>query len=186
MEGVLRMSSYQSAVSAIETLGLAETNMKLACYWLSLWHADRPPSREDLDLRRMVELLPGLVLVDMHVGQGPVCRLSGTAVDRGLGRPLAGANLLDFVSGDDRVTRVARMRSLLDGAVAVSRTGYSARPGVRDFVEVLQLPLSGTAEDGSCRYLGHINWRPSMGFARNPAPGLKLGMPDSYRIAAFH
>lgn len=179
------MWSYSRAVAGIEKLRLSEKNMRLACYWLSLWADDRPPTLADLDPRKITELLPGIVLVDVHEGRGPVCRLSGTAVDAGMGRTLRGANLLDFVAGAARATRISRVKTLLEGAASVSRTSYSTRHGAADIVETLQLPFAGVAEDGSRRYFGHVNWRPGMGFARDPAPGLKLGMPETFEFAEF-
>jgi hypothetical protein len=182
---VISVWSYSKAVAAIEQFGLVEKNMRLACYWLSLWEGDAPPTRESFDPRKVVELLPGIGLVDMHEDKGPICRLSGTAIDRALGRPVTGTNLLDFLPEKDRGTRLTRLNAILDGGISVSRTAFSTRHGTSNFVETLQLPLYGRCETGTRQYLAHANWRPNMGFAKDAAPGLKLGLPETFELVSF-
>jgi hypothetical protein len=176
--------SYSKAVAAIEQFGLSEKNLRLACYWLSLWKDDAPPGRGSFNPSRVSELLPGIGLVELR-DNGPICRLSGTAIDTALKRPITGTNLLDYVPVDLRHVRCERLDAIVAGGLSVSRTTFLSQRGTSGIVETLQLPFFGLSEDGSRQYLAHMNWRPSMGFAKDPKPGLQLGLPETFVSASF-
>ncbi len=176
----MRAWSYSKAVAAIEQLAPTGTNLRLACYWLSLWDGEAPPKRSALNPARITELLPGLALNEMHADGAPVCRLSGTAIDRALGRSVSGRNLLDFLPQEAKAIRRSRVAALVAGGVAISRTSFTTNRSTSGILESLQLPFHGRSETGSRQYLGHINWRPAMGFATESKPGLGLGLPESY------
>src|SRR5262249_18040291 len=105
--------SHAKALAAVEELGLAGSNLNIACYWLSLWNGDRPPLRADFNPARVTGLLPGIALIELFAGEKPVCRLSGTAIDRGLHRSLTGANLLDGLPEPAKAVRCERVRAIV-------------------------------------------------------------------------
>jgi len=177
--------SYPRAVSAIESLGLSELNLRFACYWLSLWQGEQPPTRDRFAPSDVRELLPGVALVEIRSNLDPICRLSGTAIDVAVGRPITGANLLEFVSGEDKAVRQNRLATIVKGSVSLSRTSYE-QAGVAKLIETVQLPFYGKTEDGSHLYIAHTNWRPSDGFAVPPKPSDPLGFPDSFRLVSFN
>jgi hypothetical protein len=176
--------SYSKAVAAIEQLGLAEKNLRLACYWLSLWSGGALPGPGRFNPSMVSELLPGIGLVDMR-DSGPICRLSGTAIDTALRRPITGTNLLDYVPLESRHVRCERLNAIVAGGLSVSRTTFVSQRGASGIVETLQLPFFGLSEDGSRQYLAHMNWRPSMGFAKDVKPGLQLGLPETFISASL-
>ena len=179
------MWSYSKAVAAIESLGLSETNMKFACYWLSLWQGDQPPTGARFAPDHVRELLPGIALVEVRPNLDPICRLSGTAIDTAAGRPVTGTNLLDFVSGEGKVIRQSRLTTIIEGSVSLSRTSYE-QAGTLKIIETVQLPFYGPTEDGSHLYIAHTNWRPSDGFASPPKPSEPLGFPESFQLVSFN
>jgi hypothetical protein len=172
--------SYSKAVSAIEHLRLDPSNMRIACYWLTLWRGDTAPTREQFSPSRIADLLGGIALCEMKENLTPVCRLAGTAVEHGLGFRLTGTNMLDYLPNDERSLRIARVSTLVSGAVAVSRSSYETREGNKGAVETVQLPFAGASESGSRQFLSHINWRPAMGRSIEAKPGFRLGLPDTY------
>ncbi len=176
----MRAWSYSKAVAAIEQLAPTGTNLRLACYWLSLWDGEAPPRRASFNPGRIAEILPGMVLNELHANGTPMCRLAGTAIDRALGHAVTGTNLLECLPDDMKEIRRARTAAVVEGGIAISRTSYTTRTGQRGVVESLQLPFQGRCESGSRQYIGHINWRPAMGFATESKPGLGLGLPESY------
>jgi hypothetical protein len=178
--------SHAKAMSAIEQLGLAGGNLRLACYWLSLWNGDRAPSRADFNPARVAGLLPGIALIEVFADEKPVCRLSGTAIDRGLHRPLAGTNLLEGLPEAEKAVRCERLQAIVSGHISRSQTAYVTTLGRQGVVETLQLPFFGESENGSRQYLAHINWRPDMGFAASPKPGLGLGLPEQFVLRPIH
>lgn len=179
------MWAYSRAVDGIESLGLTERNFKFACYWLSLWSGDEPPNKALFDPDRVRDFLPGISLVEVHANDSPICRLSGTAIDIGLGRSLTGTNLLDFVSGEAKELRRSRATTIIAGSMAVSRTSYHQAGKIKS-LETLQLPFYGKTEVGSRLYVGHTNWRPSDGPADSTPSYDPLGLPDTFVLSAIH
>jgi hypothetical protein len=174
------MWSYAKAVAAIERLGLADGNLRLACYWLSLWDGDTPPTRAQFNPSKVPDVLPGIALSEVRPDVGIVCRLSGTALDKAIGRPIGGTNLLDYVPEDLRSVRLDRLTAIVSGGLSVSRTAFSNRAGDKHIAETLQLPFAGMSEDGARSFIAHLNWRLHMGGAVEKKPGLSLGFPETF------
>lgn len=179
------MWSYSKAVAAIEQLDLAERNLRFAWYWLSLWADGRPPTRAQFDPNKVRNLLPGIALIEVRADHTPICRLAGTAIDVGIGRPLVGANLLDFVSDEGKAVRQSRVTTIVQGSVSLSRTPYRQGDATK-FIETIQVPFAGMTDDGARLYMAHTNWRPSDGFAMPPTPSEPLGLPQSFRLVSLH
>ncbi len=178
------MWSYHKAVDAIEKLGLSESNFKFSLYWLSLWSEQTPPTRAAFNPDRVRDLLPGVALVEVHANGDPICRLSGTAIDAGLGRSLTGQNLLDFVSGEAKELRRSRVTTTVAGSISVSRKSYT-QAGKSKILETAQFPFFGLTEVGSRLLIGHINWRPLDGLA-DPAPSYDpLALPETHLSLPF-
>ncbi len=178
------MWSYPKAVAAIEKLGLAERNVKFAHYWLSLWKGELPPTRSSFNPDSVHDLLPGIGLVEVKANHDPICRLSGTAIDVAMGRPLTGVNLLDFVSVTGKEIRRTRIKAIVEGSVSVSRTPYRQADQTK-LIETVQLPFFGVTQEGSRLYMAHTNWRPGDGFASPPTPSEPLGFPETYHSVSF-
>lgn len=178
------MWSYQTAVDAIETLDLSEPNFKFAHYWLSLWSGKTPPTRSTFNPDKIRELLPGVGLVEVHASGVPICRLSGTAIDTGLGRSLTGKNLLDFVSGEAKELRRSRVTTTVAGCMSVSRISY-VQAGKTKILETVQLPFFGFSEVGSRLLVGHINWRPSDGVPDPTTTYDPMALPETYLSVPF-
>ena len=174
------MWSYAKALAAIEGLGLAESNFRLAHYWLSLWSGDAPPARQLFDPAKVPDLLPGIGIGEVRGDGVPFCRLSGTAIDAAACRAVTGTNLLDYVPRETHHIRIQRLAAIVAGGLSVSRTEFLTRGGERLTAETVQLPFFGFSETGARQFLAHVNWRPGMGHALAPTPALRLGYPETF------
>ncbi len=174
---------YAKAVAAVEALALTGGNVVLAHYWLSLWRGGAPPPRGDFHPARISQLLPGISI--MGVNDRAVCRLAGSAIDLAFGRDMQGSDPLDFVSGEARRVRQARIQAIVDGGIALSEVRYWDNPFGIATTQVLQLPFHGVAEDGSRQYISHANWRPGFAHATRNTTPYDNALPDSYRAVAI-
>lgn len=176
---------YLEAANAIRSLGLCDTNAALADYWLSQWREDQPPTRSNFNPARVRKHLPGIALFEVTSAGDVFCRLTGTAIDTGLGFLLAGRNYVEFVPKTERHLRQQRLTAVVDGAVAVGRTAYRSPVGRLQMMENLHLPFSGRSETGSRQYLIHTNVRPTLeDICRRPEKW-DAGFPDEFALRAF-
>ena len=132
-------------------------NRSILEYWLSLRRDDGLPLRTDFDLRH-VPSLSKLSLIQIWPEERLVCRLSGTALVRMIGRDLTGCDILANTAPEFRRERMARYVNCMDGFIHRSvRTlqGASGDP-VRN--ECLILPFGDVREDGSRQALLAADW----------------------------
>ena len=143
------------ALAAFERFSLSATNEKLARCWLSLWSGDTPPKRSQLSPSRMKDLLPGIGIFEVRPGESSRCRLSGTAIQRALGREIAGLEWRQYTPVDQWHSRLARNSQIAEGAI-----GIGVRRSVSGVTQELQLPFADETEDGARLILFHLDWRP--------------------------
>ena len=181
----MRKWDRSKALAALESFGLHGTNASLAVYWLSLWNGDRPPERGAFNPAQVKDLLPAIAITEVRQSGDAVCRLSGTFIDMAIGQPMLGLNVVSLVENEHRQIRRARLRTLVDGGVALSKVRYEGPSGEDAFAEVLQLPFYGPMEDGSRQFLAHISWRPTMSRPNSPGRIEYAGMPEEYFAATL-
>jgi len=145
----------EAALAAFERLSLSITNEKLAHYWLSLWSGDAPPKRSQLSPSRMKDLLPGIGIFEIRPGESSRCRLSGTAIQRALGREIAGLDWRQYTPKDQWHSRLARNSQIAEGGI-----GVGLRRTASGLTQELQLPFADETEDGARLILFHLDWRP--------------------------
>jgi len=174
----MRSWNPTKAITAFETLGLTGTNAAIAVYWLSLWSPAAPPLRATFNPARVRDLLPAIALTEVREERA-VCRLSGHYIDMAMGGELRGTDMLSLVDGEARQLRKTRLTTLVDGAIALSRTRYRMFGAVHE-AETLQLPFFGATEDGARQYLTHTNWRPAPTDHYVRETHLRPAMPDDY------
>ena len=107
-------------------------NRSILEYWLSLRRDDALPLRTDFDLRHVPQSLSKLSLMQVWPKEHLVCRLSGTAVVRMIGRDLTGCDIIANTAPEFRRERMARYVNCMDGFIHRSvRTlqGASGDPG---------------------------------------------------------
>jgi hypothetical protein len=150
----------QAAEQALDSLCFNAKNAALARYWLSLWDGDKPPTRGALNPARMKELLPGIAILDYRGDEAVRCRLAGSAIVMGLGVEVTGRDIVALTPPEFRKARLERYARVVEGAISRRHQRYQTRAGAAVLVEDIQLPLSGTAEDGSRTILYHADWRP--------------------------
>lgn len=146
------------ALAAFEKLSLSPANDKLARYWLSLWNGNMPPTRAQLSPSRMKDLLPGIGIFEVRPGESSRCRLSGTAIQRALGREIAGLDWRQYTPKDQWHSRLARNSQIAEGGVGVGLRRVSKENG--GITQELQLPFADETEDGARLILFHLDWRP--------------------------
>jgi hypothetical protein len=133
-------------------------NRSILEYWLSLRRDDALPLRADFDLRHVPQSLPKLSLIQIWPEERLVCRLSGTALVRMVGRDLTGCDVTANTAPEFRRERMARYVNCMGGFIHRSvRTlqGASGDP-VRN--ECLILPFGDIREDGSRQALLAADW----------------------------
>ena len=148
------------ALAALEAFNLRGANAAVAAYWLSLWDGDRAPCRSMFNPNHLRDFLPAIALMQVHTGGDILCRLSGRIIDTAIGTPLQGQSMLALVQGEERALRSRRLNAIVDGHVGLSHTRFETVDHETGVAETIQLPFSGTMEDGARLYLTHTNWRP--------------------------
>lgn len=115
---------------------------------------DLVPKRKDLDLRRLVRLLPDITILECEAPGVVTYRLMGTDVVERMGADLTGRNCLDFFKPEDRESNEKGFTIVIDVPCATF-TLYDNHytSGVISKNESLMVPL--IAEDGSMQILGY-------------------------------
>jgi len=147
------------AMNAFAKLPLSPTNIKLAQYWLSLWDGDQLPHRAQLSPARMKDLLPGIGIFEVRAGESSRCRLAGTAIQRALGREIAGTDWRAYTPHHQHAERLERNSIIASGAVGIGTRRNNTADGISSTQE-LQLPFADRTEDGARLILFHLDWRP--------------------------
>ncbi|MBS0274306.1 MAG: PAS domain-containing protein [Proteobacteria bacterium] len=147
------------AMNAFAKLSLSPMNIRLAQYWLSLWDSDRLPFRAQLSPARMKDLLPGIGIFEVRAGESSRCRLAGTAIQRALGREIAGADWRAYTPRHQHAERLERNSIIAKNAIGIGTRCNSTADGVSSTQE-LQLPFADQTEDGARLILFHLDWRP--------------------------
>lgn len=148
------------AMNAFASLPLSVANAKLAQYWLSLWDGDTLPMRSQLSPARMKALLPGIGIFEVRAGESSRCRLAGTAIQRALGREIAGCDWRAYTPAAQHAERLARNCAIATGAVGIGVRNTTTPDGPSTTQE-LQLPFADKTEDGARLILFHLDWRPA-------------------------
>jgi hypothetical protein len=171
------------ALAAFGKLSLSPMNEKLARYWFSLWSGDVPPMRAQLSPSRMKDLLPGIGIFEVRPGESSRCRLSGTAIQRALGREIAGLEWRQYTPADQWHARLARNSQIAEGGVGVGLRRARADQG-GGITQELQLPFADRTEDGARLILFHLDWRPedTLNDVREIAP---IRVADEFRVLSL-
>ena len=151
----MAFADWEEAARAFARLALTDSNRKLADYWLSLWTGGNLPQRAQLSPARIKELLPGIGIFEVRAGESSRCRLAGTAIQRALGREIAGADWRSYTPAGQQGERLLRNSAIANGAV-----GIGIRAGASGSTQELQLPFADETEDGARLILFHLDWRP--------------------------
>lgn len=147
-------------LSAFSRISLTASNRKLADYWLSLWTGDRLPLRSQFLPARMKDLLPGIGIFEVRVGESSRCRLAGTAIQHALGREIAGSDWRSYTLPDQHAERLKRNSAIADGSVGIGIRN-TITPGGPGAMQELQLPFADGTEDSARLIPFHLDWRPA-------------------------
>lgn len=148
------------AMDAFANLPLSAANAKLARYWLSLWDGDQLPLRSQLSPAQMKDLLPGIGIFEVRAGESSRCRLAGTAIQRALGREIAGSDWRAYTPAAQHAERLQRNCAIASGGVGIGIRN-TATPEGQSTTQELQLPFADETEDGARLILFHLDWRPA-------------------------
>lgn len=148
------------AIDAFSRLPLTTSNRKLADYWLSLWSGNQLPLRSQLSPAYMKDLLPGIGIFEVRAGESSRCRLAGTAIQRALGREIAGSDWRTYTPVDQQAERLKRNSAIANGAVGIGVRNTTTPEGLNSTTQELQLPFADETEDGARLILFHLDWRP--------------------------
>ena len=116
----------------------------LYAYWLGKRGERRMPSRDDIDPAEIKDLLPYVILTDVHHDPLRVqFRLAGTAVTEAAGRDLTG-KWMHAVPRDGGLEgwKASYLRLTRQCAPVFGRTRATVRPGIERTFEWIMLPLS--------------------------------------------
>jgi len=121
-------------------------NKALLDYWLSLNSRSGLPFRRQIEPRRIPQVLPHLVIIDVKRLSGGApelfVRLAGTGIRGLLGIEATGRDWLDIVPDDDREQLLARVKAALtQPAGYVERSSYKEPGNDLAKVETLALPM---------------------------------------------
>jgi hypothetical protein len=169
-----------SAARALERLELCPVNQRLARYWLSICRERRLPTRSDFDPAKVKAKLPGLAIFEINRSGTVVARIAGTAIDRGLGFPLAGHDFVAVLPENQRHVRITRLQKVVSGFAGVARTSYRTCGRPEAIQENLLLPFGGLSESGSQQFLLHTNVRPTIEDMVEKPESWDLGLPERY------
>ena len=148
------------ACAALDAMALAETNRDVADYWLSLWTADGPPTRERFEPRRIPKHLPALAIFEVMPDGRVLCHLAGTYTQAILGHDLSERDLLEFIPASEREKRHRLASEIADGAISYDLRQFTSLNGKEFTAGEICLPFAGRTEHGGRRYLFHSAWRP--------------------------
>jgi hypothetical protein len=127
-------------------------------YWLSLRRDDALPQRADFDLRHIRQSLPKLSVIQIWPEERLVCRLSGTALVRIVGRDLTGCDVTANTVPEFRRERMTRYVNCMDGFIHRSVRTLQGASGDSIRNECLILPFGDVREDGSRQALLAADW----------------------------
>lgn len=157
-----RRFEHRIAVSVLDSLPLAETNRRMADYWLSLWTGDKLPPRSAFSPSAVRDLLPGIQIFEFKPNAYMRVRLAGTAINQAFGRDITGVDLMAISPDHSREGRMARSSRVAEGMISfVIRRGES-RMGKPVESQEIQLPFADMTEDGARQIMFHTNWRPAI------------------------
>lgn len=172
--------NLSSASHVLERLNLCPINQRLARYWLSICQDGSFPFRSDFNPKHIKTNLPGLAIFDVHQCGTVVARISGTAIDRGLGFSLVGQDFISFLPDDQKSLRVQRLHRVVNGFVGVARTAFRPYGKQEAIMENLLLPFGDISETGSRQFLLHTNVRPELGDLIERPESWNAGLPERY------
>lgn len=154
---------HRIATEALAGLTLADSNRRMADYWLSLWDGDALPLRGRFSPAAVRDLLAGVQIFEFKPGAYMRVRLAGTAINQAFGRDITGADLFALSSETSREGRMTRSSRVAEGMISfVVRRGQS-RLGAPVESQELQLPFADVTDDGARLILFHTDWRPVVG-----------------------
>ncbi|HEX2593167.1 MAG TPA: PAS domain-containing protein [Rhizomicrobium sp.] len=182
----MRILDEGRAMATFERMGLHGSNLSLTRYWLSLCKDGELPRKEDFEPRRIKSNLPGIALFEVAHSGAVVCRLAGTAIDRGLGWSMVGKDFISLLPEEERPIRVSRLHKVVTDSAGLARTRFQIHG--REFVqENLLLPFDGISETGSQHFLLHTNVRPNDFDLLVRPEAWNTSLPEDYQeIALFH
>lgn len=157
----------QIAETALGMLPLAETNRRLAVYWLSLWEGDALPPRSRFAPAAVPDLLPGIMIQEVKPGLSMTVRLCGTAINQAFGRDLTGCDLIALSPPEARAERLARNSRIAEGAIGFGVRRGETRTGKSTESQEIHLPFRDVTENGARLILLHSTWR-----SRDAEPGV--------------
>ncbi|MDP4823766.1 MAG: PAS domain-containing protein [Aestuariivirgaceae bacterium] len=131
-------------------------NRSLFCYWESVRGEAAAPLRLKIDLKRISDILPGVIIMERAAeAQSYRCRLSGTGVGELWGADMTGRDLRDVAGNFEREV----LARLFDGVFAGLQP-FSARlrlfPAGEEPVMVEMLGLPVIAQSGETQLLGAV------------------------------
>lgn len=119
-----------------------EQARRLATAWDGWRGPNLLPSRADLELDGIKDVLSLVMLLEVQSAEAIVFRLAGSMIDAFLGVSVTGTNFLDYAQAPHRTLRAERMlRQVAQPCGARSLSSFSFSGGYEVPIEIVALPV---------------------------------------------
>ena len=141
------MNDHQLGFRAEETF-IASQCVRFAVVWDS-WRKGRLlPTRADVDLTSIKDLMPQMAVVDVESDSVAMIRLIGTDFHPHFGKEMTGVNFIELAPPVDRPLRGYRQMSMSRHPCAsVSRIRQEGEEGKITITEIAAFPVAATSGD---------------------------------------
>jgi hypothetical protein len=131
-------------------------NRSLFCYWESVRGEAEAPARAKIDLKRIADILPGVVIMERSAEmQAYRCRLSGTGITELWGCDMTGRDLRETAGNFEREVLARLFDGVFAGALPFSARLRLFPTGEEPIMaEMLGLPV--IAQSGETQLLGTV------------------------------
>ncbi|ANK82278.1 MAG: hypothetical protein TEF_16885 [Rhizobiales bacterium NRL2] len=161
---------------------LAEGNALFLAAWIGWRKAGAPPRRRDVRLEDIVELLPGIILLEARAPDVFHFRLAGTGVDEYSGMHMTGVNALDLTAPENRATRARRLWSLASTPCGGYFRFLHRYPETRAEapMEGIILPVLADADDAPVQLMSVFSSSRSRAESEPPSNDMRNALPDEF------
>jgi hypothetical protein len=168
--------SVDLAKQALNEFRPSGANREVADYWLSLWKAQSPPTREQFDPKSVAKHLSGIAIFELMPDGPIICRLAGTYIQKAVGQELTGKDLLEVTPPDLRTARAAGARMVVDGAIVFGQRRLKRFDSEEALaVDEILLPFASSRDRGGRKCLYHTEYAPRFSSLRRDGIEAPIG-----------
>lgn len=164
------------------TFELAEGNAQFLAAWTGWRRGAAPPRRRDVRLEDIVDLLPGVILLEARAPDVFHFRLAGTGVDEFSGMHMTGVNALDLTAPENRAVRARRLWSLASIPCGGFLRFFHRYPESRAeaAMEGLILPVLADADGAPVQLMSVFSSSRSRVESEPPSNDMRNALPDEF------